>query len=268
MGLASTKAVAKIASELAKPAGFLHVWPGRERAFLAPLPLDRMPGIGPATRDRLWAFNLRTLGDLARLDPTLMAEVFGEHGAALSARSRGADDVRVAERELPKSVSRECTFDEDTTDVDFCRAILHYLSERAAHDLRGHRLTARTVTFKLRYRDFTTVTRRTTLVTPTDSDRVVAAEARALFHAAYARRVSVRLLGVGLSNLVMAAPQLDLFAEPRALAWERLIEPLDRLRDRFGFGAVRTGPTLLLDPAFRRVPRFANETTAEDGPDT
>jgi DNA polymerase-4 len=246
MGLATTKAVAKIASDLCKPEGFLEVWPGREAAFLAPLPLDRMPGIGPATRERLWQFNLRTLGDLARLDPELVTGVFGDYGASLSARARGADERAVHADEPPKSVSRECTFEEDTADVEFCESMLWYLSERAARDLRSHRLTARTVTLKLRYRDFTTVTRSHTLASPTDNERQVAGVARDLFRAAYARRVSVRLLGVGLSNLVAAAPQLDLFAAPRELAWERLIGPLDGLRDRFGFGAVRAGSSILL----------------------
>ncbi len=246
MGLATSKVVAKVASEMAKPAGFLHVWPGREAAFLAPLPLARLPGIGPATRERLGEFNLRTLGDLARIDRAFLSEMFGVHGASLASRVRGVDGSAVEEREVPKSVSRESTFDEDTTDGEFCEAILFYLSERAAHDLRAHRLVARTITLKLRYRDFTTVTRSETLATPTDSDRLIAERARALFRATWARRVSVRLLGVGLSNLILAAPQLDLFSDPRALAWERLAGPLDRLRERYGFGAVRAGPSLLL----------------------
>ncbi|MFN2421766.1 MAG: DNA polymerase IV [Gemmatimonadota bacterium] len=255
MGLASSKVVAKIASELAKPAGFLWVWPAREAALLAPLPIERMPGIGPATRARLLEFNVRTLGDLARIDPPYLEAAFGEGGPLLHARARGADSVRyagatagsaVAARERPKSISRETTFDENTTDLERCEAVLFHLAEHAARDLRGNRLTARTVVVKLRYRDFTTITRRTTLATPTDSDRVIAAAARELFRAAYARRVAVRLLGVGLTNLVDAAPQLDLFAEPRALAWERLITALDRLRGRWGFESVRTGPTLLL----------------------
>jgi DNA polymerase-4 len=247
LGLASSKVVAKIASELAKPAGFLWVWSGREAALLSPLPIERMPGIGPATRARLLEFNVRTLGDLARIDPPYLEAAFGEGGPMLHARARGEDgSSEVAAREQPKSISRETTFDEDTTDLERCEAVLFHLAEHAARDLRGHRLTARTVVLKLRYRDFTTITRRTTLATPTDSDRVIAAAARALFHAAYARRVAVRLLGVGLANLVDAAPQLDLFAEPRALAWERLITALDRLRGRWGFEAVRTGPTLLL----------------------
>lgn len=245
LGLASSRTVAKIASELAKPEGFLWVWPGREAAFLAPLPLERMPGIGPATLEALKRFNLRRLGDLARLDPELLGLAFGERGPQLFARARGEDDgAEIAPRELPKSISRECTFGEDTTDPAFCEAMLHYLTERACRDLRGHRMTARTVTLKLRYRDFTTVTRSATLMTPTDSDRVVAGTARDLFRVAYARRVQVRLLGVGLSNLIRAAPQLDLFADPRELAWERLLAPLDRLRSRYGFDAVRSGPTL------------------------
>ena len=249
MGLSTSRVVSKIASDLAKPAGFLHVWPGRERPFLAPLPIERMPGIGPATRERLSEFNLRTLGDLARLDPMLTGSLFGNWGPSLLARARGEDPPEVAApgrggHERPKSVSRECTFDDDTDDPAFCEGVLFFLSERACRDLRGHRLTARTVTLKLRYRDFTTVTRRATLATPTDSDRTVAATVRELFRAAYARRVRVRLLGVALANLVDAAPQLDLFADPRALAWERLLATLDRLRGRHGFGIVRTGPTL------------------------
>ena len=246
LGLATSKVVAKIASELAKPAGFLHVWPGHEAALLSPLPIDRMPGIGPAMRARLHEFNVRTLGDLAGIDAPFLQAAFGEWGPLLHDRARGEDGVEVHEQERPKSVSRETTFDEDTTDLERCEAVLFHLAERAARDLRSHGLTARTVVLKLRYRDFTTITRRTTLATPTDSDRVIAAQARDLFRGAYARRVAVRLLGVGLVNLVDAAPQLDLFAEPRALAWERLVGALDRLRDRWGFDAVRTGPTLLL----------------------
>lgn len=246
LGLATSRAVAKIACDLAKPEGFLHVWPGREAAFLAPLPIDRMPGIGPATRERLHEFNVRTLGQLARIDRRLLAGVFGEHGASLADRARGEGSAAVSPRERPKSVSRESTFEEDTTDVEYCEAILHYLAERVAHDLRAHGLVARTVTLKLRYRDFTTVTRSTTLASPTDADRTVAEAAREMFRVAWSRRVSVRLLGVGLSNLVDAAPQLDLFADARDLAWDRLIGPIDRLRDRYGFGAVKTGPALLL----------------------
>jgi DNA polymerase-4 len=246
LGLATSRVVAKIASELAKPAGFLWVWPGREAALLAPLPIERMPGIGPATRARLHEFNVRTLGDLAKIDAPFLEAAFGEWGPLLHDRARGQDGTPIEEREIPKSISRETTFDEDTTDVERCEATLFHLAERAANDLRSHGLTARTVVLKLRYRDFTTVTRRTTLATPTDSDRAIAGAARDLFRAAYARRVAVRLLGVGLSNLVQAAPQLDLFAEPRALAWDRLIGALDRLRGRWGFDAVRTGPALLL----------------------
>jgi DNA polymerase-4 len=246
MGLSTSKVVSKIASDLAKPTGFLRVWPGREAPFLAPLPIERMPGIGPATRERLLQFNLRTLGDLARLDAHFLEDLLGTWGPALLARARGEDEGEVEARERPKSISRECTFGEDTDDPAFCEAVLVSLSERACRDLRSHRLTARTVTLKLRYRDFTTMTRSATLATPTDSDRTVAAVARDLFRAAYARRVRVRLLGVGLSNLVDAAPQLDLFAEPRALAWERLLAPLDRLRARYGLGAVKSGPTLWL----------------------
>ncbi|MFN2383380.1 MAG: DNA polymerase IV [Gemmatimonadota bacterium] len=253
MGLGATRTVAKVASELAKPAGFLHVWPGREAAFLAPLPVGRLPGIGPVTRARLAQFNLRTLGELARFDPVWLDALFGGLGVALGERASGGGDGPgerlLAAPGLPRSISRECTFAEDTADPAYCDAVLVDLGERAARELRAQRLTARTVVLKLRYRDFTTVTRRTTLATPTDSDRVVAGAARELFRSTHARRVQVRLLGVALTNLTLAAPQLDLFSAPRALAWERLLGPLDRLRARYGEGVVRSGPTLVLDAA-------------------
>ncbi len=250
MGLGTTKTIAKIASELAKPEGFLRVLPGREAAFVAPLPLRCLPGVGPATRKRLVKYNLKTVGDLVRLDQDILTNVLGEQGSHFVARATGGDGTRVASRVYPKSVSRECTFDIDTTDLRFCEAMLFYLSERACHDLRTQHLTARTVTLKLRYHDFTTVSRSITLSSPTDSDRAVAKAAGELFRAACGPRPKIRLLGVGLSNLVAEAPQLELFASPRARAWDRLMGPIDRLRKRYGIDAVRSGPTLALrDPS-------------------
>jgi nucleotidyltransferase/DNA polymerase involved in DNA repair len=246
MGLGTTKTIAKIASDLAKPEGFLQVLPGREAVFLAPLPLRCLPGVGPATRERLVKYNLKTVGDLARLDQDILTGVLGEQGSHFLARATGGGGGRVASRDHPKSVSRECTFDTDTTDLEFCEAMLFYLSERVCHDLRTQRLSTRTVTLKLRHHDFTTVARSITLPSPTDSDRTVAKTARELFHAACGPRPKIRLLGVGLSNLVAEAPQLELFASPRALAWDRLMAPLDRLRKRYGPDAVRSGPTLAL----------------------
>ncbi len=236
MGLGTTKTIAKIASDLAKPEGFLQVLPGREAVFLAPLPLRCLPGVGPATRDRLVKYNLKTVGDLARLDQDILTGVLGEQGSHFLDRATGGGGGRVASRDHPKSVSRECTFDTDTTDLEFCEAMLVYLSERVCHDLRAQCLTTRTVTLKLRHHDFTTVARSITLPSPTDSDRTVAKTARELFHAARGPRPKIRLLGVGLSNLVVEAPQLELFASPRALAWDRLMAPLDRSGRRLGVG--------------------------------
>jgi DNA polymerase-4 len=246
MGLGTTKTIAKIASELAKPEGFLRVLPGRETVFLAPLPLRCLPGVGPATHKRLVKYNLKTVGDLVRLDQDILTNVLGEQGSHFVARATGGGGTRVASRVYPKSVSRECTFDIDTTDLRFCEAMLFYLSERACHDLRTQHLTARTVTLKFRYHDFTTVSRSITLSSPTDSDRAVAKAASELFHAACGPRPKIRLLGVGLSNLVGEAPQLELFASPRARAWDRLMGPIDRLRKRYGIDAVRSGSTLAL----------------------
>lgn len=243
MGLGSTKTIAKIASEFAKPNGFLHVLPGAERVFLDNLPLARMPGIGPKTRERLERANLRRVGDLVRVGPEVVGSLLGERGTELCSRAEGLDRSRVVSRDRPKSISRETTFDEDTSDIAHCEAILFRLGEHACHDLRAHGLTARTITLKLRYDDFTTVTRSVTLDAATDNDHKVGVEARRLYRQ-LSRRAPVRLIGVGLSNLDDVAPQGDLFATRRSRSWERLTTPIDRLRDRFGFDAVQLGTTL------------------------
>jgi DNA polymerase-4 len=236
-GVATCKTVAKIASDLRKPRGFVVVDPGDEAAFLAPLPLRRLPGLGPAAERALNGLGITTLGQLAALPlDTVQRRVGRASGASLWERAQGIDTAPVSVPGAPKSVSREETFARDVVQ----RSALHLRVAELASDV-GARLrtggwTARTVTLKLRYADFTTITRQETLATATATDTTVRDAAVALLDTAWTGD-AVRLLGVGVSGLE-EAPQLDLFAQP---VNDRIDRTLDTLRERFGQSAIRRG---------------------------
>ena len=161
VGAGSSKLVAKVASGQAKPNGVLFVAPGGEAAFFRNLPLRKLPGIGASTAERLGKFNLSTLGEVAALPKKQLEQLFGTHGTALWERCLGRDDSPVvADPGLPKSIGRERTFAQDTTDHGAIRALLHMLTEKTARQLREEGLVARRVTVKVRYADFQTATRR------------------------------------------------------------------------------------------------------------
>jgi DNA polymerase-4 len=213
LGVASCKVVAKVASDRDKPGGVTVVAPGGEAAFLAPLPLRTLPGVGPRTEERLAGAGLGTIGDLAALDDeALRALVPGRFGADLRLRARGIDPRPVAAVPPERiSISSERTFPRDVDDAAALEAIGRELAEQVARALRGRRRAARTVTVKLRYADFSTVTRGQTVRGPTDEAGVIWGTARALLLRALAERAgALRLLGVGVSGLV-GERQLTLF---------------------------------------------------------
>lgn len=239
-GVATSKLVAKVASDLRKPRGMVVVAPGDEAAFLAPLPLRRLPGLGPAAERALSGLGVSTLGQLAAFPLPALRRRLGDHPAtSLSERARGVDRSPVVPPERPKSVSREETFAADVTD----RADLHKHLRACAADvgrrLRNGHWTARTATLKLRYSDFTTVSRQLTWPTPQQGDVAVADAAVWLFDDAWSG-APVRLLGLGVSGIVDAA-QLDLFDPGGTSRNARLDVTLDALRERFGDAAPRRG---------------------------
>lgn len=247
VGVASSKTVAKIASDFDKPDGLTVVALGTERAFLAPLPVGAMSGIGPKTASRLSALGIRTLGDLASLDELSAKAVLGSSGPLLVSRARGIDSRPVKEREPVKSVSNERTFSVDVRTHDDVFGALTKLSEKVACRLRGKGLAGRTVTVKMRFPDFTTKTVRRTLDRPTDSQRVINETAMSLLHEAWSPGVGLRLLGVGVSGFEIRAEQLTLGAAPVASegldlnSGRRLIQGIDTVRARFGADALRFG---------------------------
>jgi DNA polymerase-4 len=236
-GVATCKTVAKIASDLRKPRGFVVVEPGDEAVFLAPLPLRRLPGLGPAAERALSGLGISTLGQLAALPlDTVQRRVGRGSGTSIWERAQGIDTAPVTVPGAPRSVSREETFARDVAQRDALHARVAELASDVGARLRTVGWTARTVTLKLRYSDFTTITRQETLASATATDTTVRDAALALLDSAWSGD-AVRLLGVGVSGLA-GAPQLDLFDRP---ANDRIDHTLDRLRERFGQSAIRRG---------------------------
>lgn len=240
VGIASNKLVAKVASDFDKPGGFTVVPAGQEADFLAPLPVERLPGVGPSLLGQLRDRGVKTVGDLAQVPTDLLRLSFGEWGEELSHRARGEDVRRVSPREEMKSISREHTYEEDVADNGVLESTLIALTEDVCRRLRAARLEARTVTVKIRYSDFVTHTCSHTLGRACDVDEVFFREVLALFRKGRRRRYRLRLLGVGVSNLVPRAWQDDLFDQELPLLRELDLK-LDTIRDKYGKGAVRRG---------------------------
>ncbi|MBI2324910.1 MAG: DNA polymerase IV [Chloroflexi bacterium] len=240
VGVASNKLCAKIGSDLRKPDGLVAVEPGTEAAFLAPLPLSRLWGVGPKTREVLEGWGLRTIGELAAFDATALEARFGLHGTAIAERARGIDEGLVEPMEAAKSIGHEHTFDRDTLDAAEVERMLLRLAEGVGKRLRAASVRARTISLKLRVAPFETRTRQRTVAQPTDDDLTIFRVARGLLRDALGDdrqrgHVSpVRLVGVQASGLV-EGEQLGLFDAARAA---RLNAALDAVRKRFGDDAL------------------------------
>jgi len=256
IGIASGKVVAKVASELSKPDGLLEVAAGEERSFLSPLPVARLPGVGKKTERRLKGLGINAIGELANAPLTTLKNRLGVYGELLHRHANGIDERRVMLPALAKSISRETTFAEDIRDYLKLRATLRYLSERVGGQLREQGKEARCVTLKLRYADFTTITRRRTLSQGTSVDQTIFENGSALLKKALSQeRQPVRLIGIGVSSLAEPAGQLTLL-DSSALRLGELNKAIDRIRKKYGFSAIQTGRTLLLRDIF---------PTGEDG---
>ncbi len=235
-GLASTRLVAKVASDQAKPRGLLWVVPGSEARFLAPLSVRKIPGIGEVTERALRALRIETVEHLAAQSLEKLEKVFGQWGTALYRKARGGDSYEFVIDAEPKSISHNHTFGEDTDDTVALTAMLSHLSQKACKRLREAGLAARTLTLTIRYTGFDTYTRSKTLGEPTQLDADIFAVFQKLFHTNRNHRRKIRLLGVSLGGLTHGAKQLDLLSPERRAKLEKLTRATDHLRDRFGFG--------------------------------
>src|SRR5437667_5394358 len=246
-GLATTRLVAKVASDQAKPRGLLWVAPGREERFLAPLPVRKIPGIGEVTESALRVLGIETVEQIAAVPQEKLEKIFGQWGTALYRKARGGDSYEFVIDAEPKSISHNHTFGEDTDDSNSMSAMLSHLSQKTCKRLREAGLAARTLTLTIRYPGFATPTRSKTLAEPLRLDSDIFAVFQELFRTHRDKKRKVRLLGVSLSGLAHGGEQLGLLDAERRKKQEKLTSAADRLRDRFGFGKLQFGASLHRD---------------------
>ena len=254
IGVAPNKLVAKIASDLEKPRGLVIVEPDQVAAFLRPLRVGRLPGVGPKMREALAGMGVRTIGDLMALPLDLLRERFGEHGDELRRKALGRDDSPVRGGGEARSIGHEHTFELDTDDAEELSITMMRLCEKVARRLRKAQRAGRTVTTKVRFKDFITLTRRRTVEAPLSEATALYEVAMANLRAARMGGRKVRLIGVQISGLTVAGPgggprQTSLFGAGAAAGREdlhrRIARAEDAVMDRFGEDALRRGLSLL-----------------------
>jgi DNA polymerase IV len=243
IGIGSSRLMAKICSDQAKPNGVLYVLPGQEQRFLAPLDVGRIPGVGKVAKARLNQMGIIHIGDLQRAEQSLLEETLGNWAGALAGKARGEDAGAwfagdVGDAWQAKSISHEHTFGQDTRDREQLESTLARLSEMVGRRLREQGFSARTIQLKLRYSDFTTITRAHSVSNATGVDAEIFSTVRKLFHDNWREGRAVRLLGVHTSNFEEIAEQLDLLQDDQRQKWTRALSASDRLRDKYGESAV------------------------------
>lgn len=234
--LAANKTTAKIGVSEAKPNGELCVYPGEEKAFLAPLPVSRIPSVGGKTEQILLRRGIRTIGQLADADPSALCDWLGVQGQALWAKANGAYDSPVVPWREAKSISNERTFDADIADEGELRDRLLGLCGRLGFALREQGRLCANVSVKIRYSDFSVCMRQRALSEPTQSDSVLWESARQLFEELWQAPRAVRLLGVRLGDLRSGAAAPDLFGAVEREG--KLLQKLDAIRRKHGFESV------------------------------
>lgn len=246
VGVAPNKFLAKIASDIEKPRGFVVVTPEAVQAFLDPLPVTRLWGVGKAAAQRLYGLGLYTVQDIRETPLTVLEEALGNHGEHLWDLAHGRDERPVVSEREAKSISHETTFETDLGDRDALLAQLLHLTEQVAWRLRRHALAGRTVHLKLRYGDFTSLTRSVSLRRPSDNTDTLWRAVEALFLERVPQPLPpVRLIGMGVSGFDQTGPQQeDLFEAPDEASRSRLDQLSDAVRERFGESLLKRARSL------------------------
>lgn len=241
IGIAPNRFLAKIASDMNKPDGLTRILPEQVLAFTETLPVRKIPGVGPMTFQTLQRLGIRTLGDVRRCPPDLLARRLGKFGRRLKALAVGVDPTPVVPFSPAKSVSSEETLTEDTDDHDILKAQLLLQAETVGAALRKMSLRAKTITLKIKYADFRQITRSVTLPGPTQAAETIFKSALVLLRANPPSR-KVRLIGVGASHLFpeSAPAQMSLFKDPgdRNTNWEKVDQAVDSITRKFGHGVI------------------------------
>jgi DNA polymerase IV len=240
-GLSTSKLVSKMATNEAKPNGYLEVAPGMETAFLWPMTVDKIPGVGKQTQIQLHNLGIVTIEQIAKTPPEQLEHHFGKWGRKLWEKAHGLSDSPVEHYSEQKSISHENTFDADFADIDFLHTELVKLTEKTAYNLREDRKLTGCVTLKLRYADFTTVSKQE-VVDYTALDNILISKVKDLFNRLYKKGEKVRLLGVRFSHLVPMTVQMNLFDD--ALEKLELYKAVDNIKNQFGTDAIHKATSI------------------------
>lgn len=238
-GIASNKLVAKIASMLAKPKGILWILPKYEETFLSHLPIEKIPGIGPKTAELFKEFNIKITKQFLSIPSHLIKNILGNNALTLYYKAKGIDYSKVSSKEeLPKSISKEITFNNDIEDSNYALGILHHLTEELCTRLREQKLMCKTITLKLRYSDFITATKSYQLSYFTNLSHDLFPHIKNLFYQSFKRRVRIRLIGISLSQIIIENLQHNLFTNERLLRLTKLSSYIDKIKKKYGSESI------------------------------
>jgi DNA polymerase-4 len=246
VGIGPSRVVAKIASEIVKPDNLTVVPAGEEKRFLAALPVEKIPGIGRVNRKILNEMGIKTIGDLQTVPEGYLITLFGQNGRKFAAYAQGIDGPLIRNFTAVRSINRETGLAKDITDADLLVGHYYYLLERACRRLRHIQKKAAYLTVKFRYCDFEQIEGHKSISPPSWDEKTFHAHAEAMFRSLYRRRLGIRFVGVTLSNLKSSLHN-ESFILDRSEKDERLLESIDSIRSRFGFLAVGTGRTMILN---------------------
>ena len=252
MGIGINKAIANIASDLEKPKGIVNVPAGKEKEFLSPLPVDALPGVGRMAKEKLTDLGIFTVGQLALFSKLLLEQLFGKNGKKLWDLANGNDPREVKQRIIPRQISRETSFEEDTADMAIIKGTLQYLTERLAKKLRQNELVGQTVQVKIRYSDFGNNNRSRSLPYPSNDSGTLFKLAETLFDEIRLRRVRIRHVGVAVTQISPLNWQVSLFNNKNRQ--ESLNSIIDQLREKFGFTTILPAETIELRKKYRMEP--------------
>jgi DNA polymerase IV len=239
IGIASNKTIAKIASDFKKPKGITYVPHGDEKKFLHPLAIERIPGVGKVTFPMLRARGFTTVGDIANASQDYLSALLGKFGIDLWEKANGQGSDYISTGHERKSISKETTFNSDVVSAETIEKVLFDLASRICQLLRNENRIISTVSIKLRYSDFVTITRAKTIPS-TDDDKTIFETAASLFRNAYTRKVGIRLIGIHLSKLNHFSEQETLFEDDEILR-KKMLRAVMKIRDKFGYESIQIG---------------------------
>jgi DNA polymerase IV len=239
IGIGSNKTIAKIASDCMKPRGITYVLPGMEKEFLAPMPVETIPGVGKVMQNDLNSRGIYYIRDITKLPSEYFSAVYGKYGTDLWRKAHGEGSEYLSVRDEQKSISKETTFSSDVTSLETLKDVLFKLTGKVCQSMRDNNWQSSSIHIKLRYSDFKTLT-RSKKIEPTDDDRKIFDTAWDMLDKAITRRIGIRLIGIGLSKFSSFSEQEFLF-ESGEIKRKKMLYAVNRLRSKYGFGIINVG---------------------------